>query len=202
MSCSFSEKLKVESKGLHCNFCNLPTLAYNKIIGTQLHCTSYYQLSHLVAFCFQYLEWTLMNVAIESLLFALLHPIKKDWLNIQVLASLCLASLQVLYSLGTQEKQIQLALFIAALPLMYFVMYVAYKLLLWLGILQKCQQKSKTSHCNKSGKVMTSGNKSCVIKNSFQIESNGELQQQLPQNRNNDLCSFSINISCKKHTPL
>ena len=28
-----------------------------------------------------------MNVAIESLLFALLHPIKKDWLNIQVSSS-------------------------------------------------------------------------------------------------------------------
>ena len=41
------------------------------------------------------------------------------------------------------RKWIELIGLIAALPLMYFVMYVAYKLLSWLEILQKCQQKSR-----------------------------------------------------------
>ena len=82
---------------------------------------------------------------VGSLLFALLRPYKKNWLNILdsvLLASLGLAALWVLYNLETQGRWIQLEVFIAALPLMYFVMYVAYKLLSWLGI-QKCQQKSR-----------------------------------------------------------
>ena len=83
---------------------------------------------------------------IGSLLFALLRPYKKNWLNILdsvLLALLGLATLWVLYNLVAQRKWIQLEVFIAAVPLMYFVMYVAYKLLSWLGILQKCQQKSR-----------------------------------------------------------
>ena len=80
-----------------------------------------------------------MNAAIESLLFALLRPIKKDWLFKFSITVPCI----IVGTLGTQEKQIQLAWFIAALPLMYFVMYVACKTLSWLGILQKCQQKSR-----------------------------------------------------------
>ena len=92
--------------------------------------------------------WTLSTAVliIGSLLFALLRPYKKNWLNIldSVLqASLGLAALWVFYSIETQGRWIQLSVFIAALPLMYFVMYVACKLLSWLGILQKCQQKSR-----------------------------------------------------------
>ena len=95
------------------------------------------------------LGWTLSTAVliIGSLLFALLRPYKKNWLNILdsvILASLGLGTLWVLYTLETpQEKWIELVGLIAALPLVYFVMYVAYKLLLWLGILQKCQQKSR-----------------------------------------------------------
>ena len=84
---------------------------------------------------------------IGSLLFALLRPYKKNWLNILdslILASLGLAALWMLYGIETQGRWIQLAVFIAVLPLMYFVMYVAYKLFSWLGILQKCQQKSRS----------------------------------------------------------
>ena len=84
---------------------------------------------------------------IGSLLFALLRPYKKNWLNILdsvILGLLGLASLWILYNLETQRKWIELIGFIAALPLIYFVMYVAYRLLLWLGILQKCQQKSRS----------------------------------------------------------
>ena len=84
---------------------------------------------------------------IGSLLFALLLPYKKNWLNILdsvILASLGLATLWILYNLETQRKWIELIGFIAALPLMYFVMYVAYRLLSWLRIFQKCQQQSRT----------------------------------------------------------
>ena len=83
---------------------------------------------------------------IGSLLFALLRPYKKNWLNILdsvILASLGLAALWIFYGKETQGSWIQLSVFIAALPLMYFAMYVACKLLSWLGILQKCQQKSR-----------------------------------------------------------
>ena len=84
---------------------------------------------------------------IGSLLFALLRPYKKNWLNILdsvILALLGLAALWTLYNLEANGRWIQLEVFIAALPLMYFVMYVAYRLLSWLGILQKCQQKSRS----------------------------------------------------------
>ena len=101
--------------------------------------------------CFNNLNeigWTLSTAVliIGSLLCALLRPYKKNWLNILdslLLASLSLAALWTLYTIQTQGQWIQFAVFIAALPLMYFVMYVAYKLLSWLGILQKCQQKSR-----------------------------------------------------------
>ena len=93
-------------------------------------------------------KWAISVVVfiIESLLFALLHPYKKKWLNILdslILASLALTSLWMLYSLETAGKCIQLAVFIEALPLIYFVVYVTYRLLSWLEILQKCQQKSR-----------------------------------------------------------
>ena len=79
-----------------------------------------------------------------SLLFALLRPYKKNWLNVLdslILASLGVASLWMIYA--TKPQWIQLTGFIATLPLIYFLTYVAYRLLLWLRILQKCQQKSR-----------------------------------------------------------
>ena len=92
--------------------------------------------------------WTLSTAVliIGSLLFALLRPYKKNWLNILdsvILGLLGLAALWTFYGMETKGRWIQLSVFIAALPLMYFVVYVAYRLLSWLGILQKCQQKSK-----------------------------------------------------------
>ena len=95
------------------------------------------------------LGWTLSTAVliIGSLLFALLRPYKKNWLNILdsvILASVGLGTLWVLYNLETpQGKWIQLIEFIVALPMMYFVLYVAYRLLSWLEIFQKCQQKSR-----------------------------------------------------------
>ena len=95
------------------------------------------------------LGWTLSTAVliIGSLLFALLRPYKKNWLNILdsvILASLGLGTLWVLYNIEKpQRKWIQLLEFIVALPLMYLVVYVAYRLLSWLEILQKCQQKSR-----------------------------------------------------------
>ena len=99
--------------------------------------------------CSLKLSWTISVAVliIGSLLFALLRPYKKNWLNILdslILASLGLAALWVLYTIETQGRWIQLEVFIAYLPLMYFVMYVACKLFSWLGILQKCQQKSRS----------------------------------------------------------
>ena len=81
---------------------------------------------------------------IGSLLFALLRPYKKNWLNVLdslILASLGLASLWMIYS--TMSQWIQLAGLIATLPLIYFLTYVAFRLLLWFRILQKCQQTSR-----------------------------------------------------------
>ena len=96
----------------------------------------------------QVCKWTISAVVliIESLLFALLHPYKKNWLNILdslILASLAFTSLWMLYNSETAGEWIQLTVFIEALPLMYFVVYVTYRLLSSLEILQKCQQKSR-----------------------------------------------------------
>ena len=93
-------------------------------------------------------KWTISAVVliIESLLFALLHPYKKNWLNILdslILASLAFTSLWMLYNSETAGEWIQLTAFIEALPLVYFVVYVTYRLLSSLEILQKCQQKSR-----------------------------------------------------------
>ena len=105
----------------------------------------------LLAYVINYNEefsWTIYAIifVIGSLLFALFRPYKKNWLNILdsvILALLGIALLWIIYCIETQGRWIQLAGFIAALPLMYFVVFVTYKLLLWLRILQKYQQKSK-----------------------------------------------------------
>ena len=127
---------------------------------------------------------------IGSLLFALLRPYKKNWLNILdslFLASLSLAALWVLYSIETQGQWIQFAVFTVALPLLYFVVYVAYRL--WLGIFQKCQQKSRN--------ICQSLQQRWQGRNMRQQELHDEEQlpdrlenpceyQQLSQNENND----------------
>ena len=85
-------------------------------------------------------------LVIGSLLFALLRPYKKNWLNILdslILALLVLISLWIVYCLETQEKWFQSVGLLTALPLVYFVVYTTYRLLSWLGVLQKFQQKSK-----------------------------------------------------------
>ena len=82
-----------------------------------------------------------------SLLFALVRPYKKNWLNIVdslILASLGLAAMWICHSIETQGALIQLVGFIIALPLVYFVVYVTYRLLSWLEILQKCRQKLRS----------------------------------------------------------
>ena len=94
------------------------------------------------------LIWTISAVClgIGSLLFALLRPYKKNWLNILdslILALLALISLWIVYCLETHEKWFQSAGLLTALPLVYFVVYTAYRLLSWLGVLQKFQQKSR-----------------------------------------------------------
>ena len=57
------------------------------------------------------------------------------------LASQGLSSLWILYNLKTEGKWINLVGFIAALPMMYFVVYVTCRFLLWSGVLRKCTQK-------------------------------------------------------------
>ena len=94
------------------------------------------------------LGWTISTavLVIESLLFALLRPYKKKWLNILdslILASLGLGSLWIIYNFETEGKLIQLIGLIVSIPLVYFAMYVAFKIISWLRILQKFQQKSK-----------------------------------------------------------
>ena len=90
----------------------------------------------------------------------------------------------ILYSIETQGRWIQLSVFIAALPLMYFVMYVACKLLSWLGILQKCKQKSKNicqslGHNFRQQELCDEGHLPDRVVNPFEY-------QQLPQNQDND----------------
>ena len=137
---------------------------------------------------------------IGSLLFALLRPYKKNWLNVSdslILASLGVASLLMIYS--TKPQWIQLAGFIATLPLIYFLTYVAYRLLLWLRILQKCQQKSRNvcqylqqrwqGHC-----FMQQG-----LYNEEQLPAgmvNPCEYQPLPQNRNKERDGSSETASC------
>ena len=141
------------------------------------------------------LGWALSTAVliIGSLLFALLRPYKKNWLNILdsiILALLGLGTLWVLYTLeAPQGKWIQLIGFIAAVPLMYFVIYVACKLLSWLGIFQKCQQKSRTicqslqqkwqGHNFRQQELCDEGQLPDRVVNPCEY-------QQLPQNRNNN----------------
>ena len=145
------------------------------------------------------LEWALSGWALSttvliigSLLFALLRPYKKNWLNILdsvILALLGLGTLWVLYNVETKGKWIQLIGFIAAVPLMYFVMYVAYKLLSWLEILQKCQQKSRSicqtlqqrwrGHHFRQQELCDEGQLPDRMENPCEY-------QQLPQNRDNN----------------
>jgi len=94
------------------------------------------------------LSWTISAVcfAIGSLLFALLRPYKKNWLNVLdclALALLALIHLWILYSLEVQAKWFQSAGLLTAVPLLYLVMYATYKLLSFLGVLEKCQQLSR-----------------------------------------------------------
>ena len=141
------------------------------------------------------LGWTLSTAVlmIGSLLFALLRPYKKNWLNILdsvILALLGLGTLWVLYTLDTpQGKWIQLIGFIAAVPLMYFVMYVVCKLLSWLEILQKCQQMSRSicqflqqrwrAHNFRQQEFCDEGQLPDRMENPCEYE-------QLPQNRDDD----------------
>ena len=94
------------------------------------------------------LSWTISAVcfAIGSLLFALLRPYKKNWLNVLdclALALLALIQMWILYSLEVQAKWFQSAGFLTAVPLLYLVIYATYKLLSFLRVLQKCQQLSR-----------------------------------------------------------
>ena len=95
---------------------------------------------------FRGLGWTICTIILitASLLFALLRPYKKNWLNILdslILASQGLAALWMLYNLKTEGKWINLVGFIAALPMMYFVTYVTCRFLLWSGVFRKCKHK-------------------------------------------------------------
>ena len=95
---------------------------------------------------FRGLGWTICTIIliVASLLVALLRPYKKNWLNILdslILASQGLSSLWILYNFKTEGKWINLVGFIAALPMMYFVVYVTCRFLSWSGVLQKCTQK-------------------------------------------------------------
>ena len=114
---------------------------------------AYYFIMRVVIFLFKIalefrLSWIIPAVVpiIGSLLFALLHPYKKNWLNVLyslILASLRLAGLWIFYSIETHRKWIQLAGLIVAIPLVYFVTYTACRLFSWLQLPQKCQQKSR-----------------------------------------------------------
>ena len=95
------------------------------------------------------LGWTIAAIILMtvSLMFALVRPYKKNWQNIVdslILASLGLAAMWVCHSIETQGALIQLVGFIIALPLVYFVVYVTYRVFSWLEIPQKCQQKLRS----------------------------------------------------------
>ena len=97
------------------------------------------------------LGWTIAGIILisGSLMFALLRPYKKNWLNILdslILASLGLATMLILHSIqvGNKAVWIQLVGFIIPLPLVYFVAYVAYRLLTWFEVPQKCRRKLRS----------------------------------------------------------
>ena len=139
------------------------------------------------------LGWTIATIILitGSLMFALLRPYKKNWLNILdslILASLGLAAMWILYGIENKGVWIQLVGFIIPLPLAYFVVYVVYRLLTWFEVPQKCWRKlrsiSQSLHRRWQG-------------HNFRQELCDEEQlpdrmvnpceyQPLPQNRNND----------------
>ena len=108
-------------------------------------------LASIFSVNFRGLGWTICTIIliVASLLVALLRPYKKNWHNILdslILASQGLSSLWILYNFKTEGKWINLVGFIAALPMMYFLVYVTCRFLLWSGVLQKCKQKSRNIH--------------------------------------------------------
>ena len=98
------------------------------------------------------LGWTIAAIILMtgSLMFALLRPYKKNWLNILdslILASLGLAAMLIYYNVERRGEWIQLVGFIiSAIPLVYFVVYVTYRVFSWLEIEipQKCRQKLRS----------------------------------------------------------
>ena len=95
------------------------------------------------------LGWTIATIILitGSLMFALLRPYKKNWLNILdslILASLGLAAMWILYGIENKGVWIQLVGFIIPLPLVYFVAYVAYRLLTWFEVPQKFWRKLRS----------------------------------------------------------
>ena len=92
-------------------------------------------------------RWLVMTVCpmIVSLLFALLRPYKYKWYNVLDSLFLALTALYgflILYS-GTTDIIILPSVLwytVAAVPLMYYIIFTIYTILRWLGVLQKCQQ--------------------------------------------------------------
>ena len=124
---------------------------------------------------------------IGSLLFALLHPYKRNWLNVLdslILASLALAALWILYNIETHRKWMQLVGFIAALPLVYFVIYVVYRLFSWFGLCQKCHQMSRNI-CQSLQQRWQGHGQQEMCNEEQQIVNRFEYQP-LPQNRDKD----------------
>ena len=80
-----------------------------------------------------------------SLLFAHLCPYKYTWYNVLdslFLALIALLEFRILYSHFTEIITVPLGLIytVSAIPAIYFTLFVSYKLLKCLGLLQKCQQ--------------------------------------------------------------
>ena len=137
---------------------------------------------------------------IGSLLFALLRPYKRNWLNVLdsiILASLALAALWILYNIEIHRMWMELVGFIATLPLVYFVIYVVYRLFSWFRLCQKCHQKSR-SICQSLQQRWQGHGQQEMCDEEQQIANPFEYQP-LPQNRDKDEDDLEADTACACH---
>ena len=111
-------------------------------------------------------------LVIGSLLFALLRPYKKNWLNILdslILALLVLISLWIVYCLETQEKWFQSVGLLTALPLVFLLFTQHTDYFHGWEYLRNFSKSQKTfgSHCSKDGWPAISSSRNPLMKINF-----------------------------------
>ena len=91
---------------------------------------------------------TMVCPGIASLLFALLRPYKSNRYNVLDSVFLALMALYGFWVLYRDTAVIitvpyELVYAVSTIPLLYLIFFVSYKILKWLGVFQKCQQKMR-----------------------------------------------------------